>query len=33
MEDGPLGSGTEPRPLFGFYLLAEDVKVRHAGAA
>jgi hypothetical protein len=23
----------EPQPLFGFYLHAEDVKVRHAGAA
>jgi hypothetical protein len=23
----------EPQPLFGFYLNAEDVKVRHAGAA
>ena len=22
-----------PKPLFGFYLQAEDVKVRHAGAA
>jgi hypothetical protein len=23
----------EPKPLFGFYLHAEDVKIRHAGAA
>ncbi len=23
----------EPQPLFGFYLYAEDAKVRHAGAA
>ena len=23
----------EPKPLFGFYLHAEDVKLQHAGAA
>src|ERR1700691_217815 len=26
-------SEEEPKPLFGFYLYAEDVRVRHAGAA